>query len=663
MKKIWMTLVMAACLCVGPAVQGATAAPDGAGKPFTIPEATGWKATSGQFELKRGFRLVLPGKVTADARMVAAQLADDYAMLHSYRPEIVEGKATDGDVVIKLGKNKTRSEKYTLEVSSRNIMLQADARQGLYYATRTLLQLTESGMQLACGKITDAPAYRMRGFMLDCGRKYIPMSYLKKLVRVMAYYKMNTLQVHLNDNGFKQYFDQDWSKTYAAFRLESDKFPGLAAPDGHYTKAEFRDFQRYADSLGVEIIPEIDVPAHSLAFSQYKPEIGSKKYGMDHLDLFNPETYAFVDTLFSEYLEGPDPVFIGPRVNVGTDEYSNADKQVVEKFREFTDHCIRLVEKYGKQAHLWGALTHAAGQTPVKSENVLMNIWHNPYAQPRDMAKQGYQLVSIPDGLVYIVPAAGYYYDYLNIQHLYDNWTPAQIADQKFEEGDPQIEGGMFAVWNDHVGNGISVSDIHHRIMPSLQTMAAKMWTASAVSFPFETFNKERRQLSEAPGVNELGYYPKAPGGVVEQHDVLRPNTTLTRQGIGYDYAVSFTLEASDAYETPGTVLLTSDYTTFYLADPVSGMMGFARDGYLYRFRYRLEPGTSADIRVEGTNNATRLYVNGKLVDNLTKRTFWFDNKAKSAMNYLSTLFFPLKQTGNFKATVKNFKAQQVQSK
>ena len=92
-------------------------------------------------------------------------------------------------------------------------------------------------------------------------------------------------------------------------------------------------------------------------------------------------------------------------------------------------------------------------------------------------------------------------------------------------------------------------------------------------------------------------------------------------------------------------------------------MMGFARDGYLYRFRYRLEPGTSADIRVEGTNNATRLYVNGKLVDNLTKRTFWFDNKAKSAMNYLSTLFFPLKQTGNFKATVKNFKAQQVQSK
>ena len=61
--------------------------------------------------------------------------------------------------------------------------------------------------------------------MIDVGRKYIPMDYLRQLVKVMAYYKMNTLQVHLNDNGFKQYFGNDWAKTPAAFRLESDFFP------------------------------------------------------------------------------------------------------------------------------------------------------------------------------------------------------------------------------------------------------------------------------------------------------------------------------------------------------------------------------------------------------------------------------------------------------
>src|SRR3712207_7162358 len=69
------------------------------------------------------------------------------------------------------------------------------------------------------------------------------MSYLKDLVKVMAYYKMNTLQVHLNDNGFKQFFNNDWAKTYAAFRLESETYPGLTARDGSYSKAEFKEFQ------------------------------------------------------------------------------------------------------------------------------------------------------------------------------------------------------------------------------------------------------------------------------------------------------------------------------------------------------------------------------------------------------------------------------------
>ena len=86
---------------------------------------------------------------------------------------------------------------------------------------------------------------------------------------------------------------------------------GLTAKDGSYSKAEFIGLQKLAEQYGVNIIPEIDVPAHSLAFTHYKPEIGSKEYGMDHLDLFNPETYKFVDGLFKEYLEGKNPVFRG----------------------------------------------------------------------------------------------------------------------------------------------------------------------------------------------------------------------------------------------------------------------------------------------------------------------------------------------------------------
>ena len=103
---------------------------------------------------------------------------------------------------------------------------------------------------------------------------------------------------------------------------------------------------------------------------------------MDHLDLFKPETYQFADNLFKEYLKSADPVFVGKRVHIGTDEYSNAKKEEVDKFRAFTAHYIRLVEGFGKQAVIWGALTHAKGDTPVKSENIIMNTWYNGYADP-----------------------------------------------------------------------------------------------------------------------------------------------------------------------------------------------------------------------------------------------------------------------------------------
>ena len=108
-----------------------------------------------------------------------------------------------------------------------------------------------------------------------------------------------------------------------------------------------------------------------------------------------------------------------------------------------------------------------------------------------------------------------------------------------FEEKDPNILGGMFAVWNDHVGNGISNKDIHHRVYPALQTLAVKMWTGKQVTTPYDSFNEQRNLLSEAPGVNQLGRIGKAPGLVYEEAAVT-PNRTLPYREIGYNYLVSF---------------------------------------------------------------------------------------------------------------------------
>ena len=622
-------------------------------KPFVVPELKQWTGKDGNFTPGKDTRIVCTSQ-NPELLRIARMFADDYQQMFGQTLTVAQGKATSGDFVLSLSADKKLGEEgYAIKITDR-VAISAPTPTGLYWSTRTLLQLAEQNQErsLPQGTIRDYPDYPLRGFMIDCGRKFIPMAYLQDLVKIMAYYKMNTLQVHLNDNGFKQYFEHNWDKTYAAFRLESETYPGLTARDGSYSKKEFIDFQKQAASNFVEIIPEIDVPAHSLALTHYKPEIGSKEYGMDHLDLFKPETYEFVDALFKEYLEGDNPVFVGKRVHIGTDEYSNAKKDVVEKFRAFTDHYIRFVEGFGKQAVVWGALSHAKGDTPVKSENVVMNAWYNGYADPATMIKDGYQLISIPDGLVYIVPKAGYYYDYLNEPYLYKEWTPAHIGKAVFDEKHPSILGGMFAIWNDHVGNGISVKDIHHRIFSPLQTLSVKMWTGAQTGIPYETFNEKRALLSEAPGVNQLARIGKKPELVYERSTVA-PGSTSDYPEIGYNYTVSF--DITGAKESEGTELFRSPNAVFYLSDPIRGMMGFARDGYLNTFPYKVNPGEKATIQIEGNNCSTTLRVNGKVVDEMNTQKLYF-NAGKDSMNYVRTLVFPLEKAGNFNSKVQNLK-------
>ena len=671
MKKNLMRvgrLLICACMMLASGMAYADVNP----KPFVIPELQSWTGAEGEVALS-GVVCVKGGN--KELMRVAKAFAADYEAMFGKSLTVKSGSPKAGDILFVLKKNDKAlgKEGYRMNID-KYVTVTAATTQGAFWATRTLLQMSEQNTALPKGETVDVPVYELRGFMVDVGRKFMPIDYLNDLVKVMAYYKMNALQVHLNDNGFRQFFGNDWDKTPSGFRLESTLHPGLTSKDGHYTKQEFIDLQILGENNYVEVIPEIDVPAHSLAFVHYKPQLGSKEYGMDHLDMFHPETYPFIDSVFREYLEGENPVFRGKRVNIGTDEYSNRDKKVVEKFREFTDHYIRFIESFGKQAMVWGALTHANGETPVKSENVIMNIWHNPYAQPKDMKEQGYKLVSIPDGLVYIVPAAGYYYDYLNCQYLYNSWTPANIGGVQFEENDPDILGGMFAVWNDHHGNGISTYDVHHRTFPALQTIAVKCWSASKTSLPYAEWDAKRWDLSEAPGVNWLGRLGDQKQSLVAEIADVKAGATLPYEEIGYDYTVSF--KVTGAKEEKGTKLFSSAHTNFYIADPKEGKLGFERDGYLNTFNYRVPVGQTVEITIQGNNKMTRLLVNGKQHEELGVKMLYTINESNKA-NYISdpnmknvemyntdgaklfyqrTLVFPLRNAGDFKSTVKDLK-------
>ena len=620
-------------------------------KPFVIPELKEWKGATGFFMPKQSVRIIYgaPG-----LQKIARQFAADYKALFGVLPEIAEGKPCKGDFFFTIKRDKQlEKERYDIVIGD-YVKVSANEPVGVYWATRTLLQMGEQykNGNLPKGHIRDWPDYGIRGLLIDCGRKFIPMNYLRDLACIMSYYKMNFMHVVLNNNGFKAYFNDDWNQTYAAFRLECETYPGLTARDGYYTKKEFVHFQEEAAERFVEIVPEIDVPAHSLAFSHYKPELGSKEYGMDHLNLSHPEVYSFVDALFKEYLDGENPVFRGPRVHIGTDEYSNKKKEVVEQFRAFTDHYIKFVEGFGKQACVWGALTHAAGETPVKSDNVIMYAWYNGFANPKDMVQQGYNLISIPDGLTYIVPLAGYYWDYLNTERLYKQWTPAHVADVVFEEKDPAIIGGMFAVWNDIVGNGISVKDIHHRIFPALQTIAVKTWNI-APAFSYTEFETKRQKLSEAPDVNQLGRIGDDENSLVYETSSITPGSELPYTEIGYDYTITFDMEAAN--ENYGTELFRSPNAVFYLADPVKGMFGFSRDGYMNTFAFRPYPGEKISVKITGDALSTSLFINGQLIERMGIEKRYL-NEAEKQNNFIRTLVFPLKNAGNFKSKITNLK-------
>ena len=297
---------------------------------------------------------------------------------------------------------------------------------------------------------------------------------------------------------------------------------------------------------------------------------------------------------------------------------------------------------------MWGALTHAKGDTPVKVENVIINNWQNDFSNPKDMIDLGYKLISMNDWQVYIVPGAGYYHDYLDISKLYNEWTPNVVGKQIFEEKHPSILGGMFAVWNDIVGNGITVKDIHHRLYPVMQTLSAKMWTGHQVKYPFEQFDAKRNDISEAPGVNQLGRIGKEPAKVFELA-VLAPQSTIGLTEIGYDYTVSFVLDPKT--EEKGTALFTSPNAVFYLADPINGFMGYERDGYLNTFRYTVREGEPAKVEISGDAKSVTLKVNDKLVDhmNIQKRYF---NGGKDSISYYRTLMFPIEESRRFNSKI-----------
>ena len=262
--------------------------------PKVIPALLNWAGGTGKYTLGQEVR------VAGASEAFAAELEE---MLGCKVISVASGEKAD----IRLGITNNIAlgdEGYTLDISAdKGIVAGATTETGLFWATRTILQMLQQGNGAApCGKAMDIPRYKVRSFLLDVGRLPIPLSYVKDVVKYMAWFKMNDLHIHLNDNYIfhENYVDageNPFIKSYSAFRLESDMVgkngTRLTADDLSYTKQEFRDFIDYAAQHGVNIVPEFDTPAHALSFTRVRPDLIYKshnKRGCEMLDASNPET-------------------------------------------------------------------------------------------------------------------------------------------------------------------------------------------------------------------------------------------------------------------------------------------------------------------------------------------------------------------------------------
>ena len=638
--------------------------------PKVIPALQKWESAKGFLVLKEKGTIYVSEEDKDQLEWCASQLAEDIKEMFGWQYSVEVGRPSKNAIILSLDDSavKQGEESYEMKISD-NVTIKASDKKGVFWGTRTLLQMIcnqPSGLQK--GKAIDYPEYPSRGFMIDVGRKFFSLNFLKEYIKIMAFYKMNELQVHLSDNGFVEFFNNDWNKTYSAYRLESERYPGLAAKDGHYTKEEFRNLQIWAAKHGIKIIPEIDVPAHSLAFVHYNPNLAAscKEYGMDHLDLYKDEVYTFVDNLFDEYLSGDNPVFIGNEVHIGTDEYNMKEG---EQFRVFTNHCINLVKKYGKTPRLWGSLNQMKGNTKVDLNGTVVSAWNYDWMDMESAIKAGAKVVNMCDNFLYIVPAVNYYHDFLDYKWLYENWTPEMMKEGHKMEKNPNILGAMFAVWNDRVGNGISEQDVHIRAFPAMQLLSEKLWKGdNHDNNSYSSFEKLCKATPEAPGVN-LAARVDAPMNLTECDEEIKlcgtNYITSNVKEIGYPYSVEFEV-CADEVPVIDAILFKGPHSEFIANWHNTGKFAFSREGYEMVFHnFSLEPGRWTKVKVEGNKDGTSLYIDGELKERLEGKIGQVYNRKAERLDkiwYRETLIFPLEQIGDsqqgFKGIIKNVRCE-----
>ena len=613
-------------------------------KPNVVPGLREWKGSTGYFTLGENAQIVC----ASENEKEAADLIQTYFrdMLEK-EIKVVTGEPKAGDIYLKTGSTEAYvgSEGYNLTIDD-YITIEAPTYKGLIYGGASVTQIlyqSDNWDQAPKGICRDYPQYSVRAGMVDVGRTYIPLEYLKEMSIYMSWFKMNEMHVHINDC---------WGGSgYSAFRLESEVYPELTAKDGYYTKDDYRQFQKDMIQYGMNVITEIDTPSHSGAFASVEEAVLKD---FSNLDIDSEEGYnknlAVMKKLFDEYLGGDNPVFISNNFHIGTDEYSGNSSQLIKWTKELTEY---VYTNYGKNVRMW-ASNGNNGENSL-ADKATVNLWANYAAKVQDTFDAGYDVINTDGGWLYIVPAgnAGYP-DRYNMQKLYNEFEVNYFNSARngsketpiMPAANPQIKGASFAIWNDMTSfkTGFSWFDIYDRMKDAVSLIAEKTWFGE--DEPDQSYEQFRARIdalqNKVPNANPGRYVETKGSDLIAEYDLKTSNSTikdtsensydatavnatnangglkfngngymsLPMESVGYPYTVSMRVSLDEINEN--TILFNGSDGTLYAN--LNGKIGYARGAYHYTFDYTLKENQEVTLTFTCTQKDVTLYVNGRKV-------------------------------------------------
>jgi hexosaminidase len=373
-------------------------------------------------------------------------------------------------------------EGYVLTVAADGVTIAANQPAGAFYGVQTLRQLLPAALESSEAQpgpwtiptvvVRDAPRFTWRGMMLDVARHFFGVEDVKRLIDLLALYKLNRLHLHLTD-------DQGW-------RLMIESWPNLAEhggstavdgdPGGYYTQAEYRELVGYAASRFIEIVPEIDLPGHTNAALASYPELNcdgvarelytGMEVGFSSLCIDQEITYRFLDDVMRELAA----LTSGPFIHIGGDE---AHSTPAADYRRFIERVQQIVQGHGKRVVGWAEIA----QVDLLPGTVAQ-YWQGDHGSRA--AAQGAQVIMSPASYAYLdmkyddsTQLGLNWAGNVSVEQAYD-WDPATV-----QLGIPEdaILGVEAPLWTETVR---TMDDLEYLVFPRLLGHAEIGWSPAA---------------------------------------------------------------------------------------------------------------------------------------------------------------------------------------